>query len=154
MTLPRLVWLDREFERSHRLVEAGYRKFARAKARASLETCRWVLPHDEGEVRVVVHEGHVAWGPLPVGWNFTVEYGAAIGALREGWAEQLGFRPVLVGQRSIDAHVSRLPATVEHTKAMVEQFLIVCPDLAQDDGSPVSSALSVMLGEPWSFWWD
>lgn len=156
-SLPTPPWLDEALRAlSESVVETALKR-ARRKDRgddADVERKPPARLVGEGDVRVVVHDGESPWGPLPVGWLFAPSRSAALAALWEKWAAFVGFYPLIVGARSLEARAPRLPSDAATARDLARDALIVCPELAEGDRPPAVAALDLVLSTRWSFAWD
>jgi hypothetical protein len=68
------------------------------------------------------------------------------------WHSEYGARPLLIGQATIDAIVSKPPETLRALATLVSEQLAYAPDAASDGVLALAWALFQCGG--WGFWWD
>ncbi|MBL8678505.1 MAG: DUF4253 domain-containing protein [Myxococcales bacterium] len=68
------------------------------------------------------------------------------------WHNEYGARPLLLGQATIDAIVSKPPETLRALATLVSEQLAYAPDAASDGVLALAWALFQCGG--WGFWWD
>ncbi len=110
--------------------------------------------------------GHLAVVPVSrpadvvaaIDWSGPCNYGTdvtALSAVLRSWEDRFGAVVVRIDRATLWLSVAAPPRTSEHAVHVAAEHVAFCPDVDGEDGRPLRTYASGLVGEQvWRFWWD